>query len=164
MGPGSPEVWRVVWFVAAVVGLRVLGTPNLRLWSLPFVLGASGAAAAAVASVPVLLEWVVFLGLSGVTLALETWLLAPRLGSLPPLARIGSARWVGREAVVRRGVSARRPASVRIRWDHFLAESESGEDMPKGTTVMVTGIRGWRLVVEPVEGKEAGRDRERAVS
>jgi membrane protein implicated in regulation of membrane protease activity len=162
MGPGSPEAWRVVWLAVAGLGLRELVDPHLRLWSLPFALGGCGATAAAVAGVPVLLEWVAFLALSGSTLALETRLLAPRLGSVRPLARLGSARWIGREAVVRRPVSARRPAAVRIGWDHFVAYSD--DDLRKGTKVVVTGARGRNLRVGPVEGKGAGLDWGRAVS
>src|SRR3981081_1356144 len=69
MHPGSPDAWRVIWVVAAGFFLLAERVRRLRLWFLPFAVGAGVAAGTAFAGVALPWEWVAFVGSSAITLA-----------------------------------------------------------------------------------------------
>ena len=56
----SPDSWRIVWVVAAGVFAVAEMARRLRLWFLPFTVGAGVAAVTAWAGLSVALEWAVF--------------------------------------------------------------------------------------------------------
>ena len=150
----SPDSWRIVWVVAAGSFTVAEMARRLRLWFLPFAVGAAVAAATAWAGLSVALEWVVFVAVSAAALA-GLRPVARRLMSNTYLPGAGSGRWVGREAHVEVTIPARGDAGwVRLGRERWRALSGMGTDIPAGSTVLVTGVDGTRLTVLPLELSE----------
>jgi membrane protein implicated in regulation of membrane protease activity len=148
----SPEMWRWLWALAGGMFLVAEMARRLRLWFLPFAVGAAGALVTAWLGVPVPVEWVVFATVSAATLVLLRPL-ARRLSVLAPLAKIGSSRWVGREAQVEMAIPAVGQGWVRLGRERWRAETGLGLSagaIPAGSTVLVTGVSGTRLIVLPL--------------
>lgn len=145
------ETWRWIWLglaVACAVGeLAVPGT----FFVLSFAIGAAVASATAFLDGSVALQWVLFVAVSAVALAL-----------LVPLGRRlarhdggdvqeGATRWVGRRGVVIEEIPEAPHATgrVRVERDEWRAETDAGAEIPVGTQVKVLAVRGTRLVVAP---------------
>ncbi len=151
----SPDTWRIVWLVAAGGFVVVEMLRRLRLWFLPFAVGAAVAAASAWAGLAVTLEWLVFLMVSALTfVALRP--IGRRLAWQAPMAKFGSGRWSGREATVEVAIPAAGGTGwVRLGRERWRAESGlGGTAIPAGTTVLVTGVDGAHLIVLPLEDAE----------
>lgn len=150
MGLDSPETWRWIWMLAVVVfavgELAVAGSFFLA----PFAIGALAAAIAAFAGAPVAVEWLLFLGGSGITFACMRPLVR-RLDASSPYSAVGAHRWVSREAIVLEAIGGGLGAAGTVRLDReeWRAESLTGDPIPKGTPVLVTRVDGTRLVVVP---------------
>src|ERR1700730_13267153 len=106
MNLGSPDTWSVIWVVTAGFFVLVEMLRRLRLWFLPFAIGAAVAAFTAWAGLSVGLEWATFVVISGAGVA-ALRPLARRLSVQGPLAPVGSGRWVGQEACVEVDIPAR---------------------------------------------------------
>jgi membrane protein implicated in regulation of membrane protease activity len=147
----SPDTWRWIWLVAALVftvgEIAVAGS----FFLLPFAGGALVAAVIAFAGGSVGLGWLGFVVVSGVCSAVLRPL-AKRLDQGPTHA-IGATRWVGREAYVLRDIPAGPGATGLIRLDReeWRAESLMGVPIPAGSTVLVSRVDGTRLVVLPLQ-------------
>jgi membrane protein implicated in regulation of membrane protease activity len=147
----SPEVWRWVWLVAAVVFVvGEMSSPG-TFFLLPFGLAAAVAAVLAFADVGVTVQWLAFVGTALATLA-ALRPLARRLDRDEPVAGIGSRRLIGEPAVVLDAIPAG-PAelgTIRVHREEWRAESADGSGIPAGTQVKVVEMRGTRAVVWPV--------------
>jgi membrane protein implicated in regulation of membrane protease activity len=147
----SPESWRWVWMVAAVVfGAGEMATPG-SFFLLPFALGAIVAAILAFADAHLAVQWGVFVGVSfGSLLAMRP--LARRLDREGATEGIGSRRLIGREGVVLRAIPAGGELGlVRLDREEWRAESTDGTPIPKGATVRVADVQGTRVIVNTKE-------------
>ena len=101
----SPEDWRWVWIIAtAVFAIGELTSPG-SFFMLPFAIGALVATVLAFLGVDIVIEWLVFVGVSlAVLVALRP--LAHRLNRSVDDTGIGSRRLLGHAAVVLRDIPA----------------------------------------------------------
>jgi membrane protein implicated in regulation of membrane protease activity len=147
----SPEQWRWLWLAAAAVfAIGEMATPG-SFFLAPFAAGAFVAALLAFGGVSVTVEWIVFVAVSVVVLAL-----------LRPLARrldrdaldhgVGSRRLVGRPATVVDAIPAGDEIGmVRIDREQWRAQSIDGTPIPSGVAVRVADVQGTRLIVAPLD-------------
>ncbi|MCB0963935.1 MAG: NfeD family protein [Acidimicrobiales bacterium] len=145
----DPEVWRWIWLVAAVVfGVGEIAIAG-SFFLAPFALGAGVAAILGFLGVPVVVEWVAFVGVSGASfMALRP--LARRLDQSGPPLGIGSYRQIGQRARVLETIEPDDDGGmVRLGPDRWRADSVDDQVIPAGTTVTVIEVRGTRLVVAP---------------
>jgi membrane protein implicated in regulation of membrane protease activity len=147
---GSPDSWRVVWVVAAAFFLLAEMIRRLRFFFLPFAVGAGAAAISAFAGTPVAFEWLIFLVVSAVGLAVLLPL-GRKLSAEGHLAPVGSNRWAGQHGLVLEDIPERvgDTGVVRIGRETWRAETGYGAAIPAGTEVFVTRVEGTRLVVLP---------------
>jgi membrane protein implicated in regulation of membrane protease activity len=141
------EVWRWLWTIFAIVmGIGEIFTAGFFL--LPFAIGAGAAAILAWANAAVLAQWLVFFGVSIFSLAyLRRFISRQDEGDQP---RIGANRWVGLEGVVITDID---PISgsgmVKVESEEWRAVAPQA--IPTGQKIIVTDVRGARLVVEALE-------------
>ena len=144
----SPESWRWIWLIAAVVfGIGEMTTAG-SFFLLPFALGAGLASILAFAGAGIAAQWAAFVGLSLVgLLALRP--IARRLDhDSTPTDGIGSKRLIGREGVMLEGIDVPGELGlVRIDREEWRAEAATGTRIPIGATVRVADVQGTRVIV-----------------
>jgi len=147
----DPDLWRWVWLVAALAfGLGEMASAG-TFFLAPFALGAAGAAAVSFLGAPIVLGWIVFVGLSAASFA-----------ALRPVARrlevthrnplgVGATRLVGEHGVLLRAVpeGPDEVGLVRLGREEWRAQSLDGTPIEVGTQVTVLEVRGTRVVVFP---------------
>ena len=141
------EVWRWLWTVLAVVlGIGEILTAGFFL--LPFAIGAAVAAILAWIGAAVLAQWLVFFGVSIFALAyLRKYIVRQDEGDQP---RVGANRWVGEMGMVLEDIDPHTGAGmVRILNEEWRAKAPT--PIETGTRIVVTEVKGTRLVVERVE-------------
>lgn len=141
------EVWRWMWTILAVVlGIGEILTAGFFL--LPFAVGAAAAAILAWIGAAVLAQWLVFFGVSIFALAyLRKYIVRQDEGDQP---RVGANRWVGEMGLVLEDIEPDTGAGmVRILNEEWRAKALS--PIETGTRIVVTEVKGTRLVVERVE-------------
>ena len=147
----EPETWRWIWMTAALVfavgEIAIVGSFFLA----PFALGAAAAAVLAFLGVDLGPQWLVFVILSGVLLAAMRPL-AHRLdrqdSSVPG---VGAGRQVGQRAKVIEAIDGPHDHGfVLLGSERWRAESVDGSPIAEGTPVLVTEVRGTRVIVEPL--------------
>jgi membrane protein implicated in regulation of membrane protease activity/DNA-binding ferritin-like protein (Dps family) len=141
------EVWRWLWTVFAIVmGIGEIFTAGFFL--LPFAIGAGAAAILAWAGAAVLAQWLVFFGVSVFSLAYLRRFISRQDESEQP--RVGANRWIGLDGIVIEEIN---PVSgtgmVKVESEEWRAIAP--QQVPAGQKVVVTEVRGARLVVEPLE-------------
>lgn len=149
MDAGDPESWRWIWLAAMVVfGVGEMGVAG-SFFLAPFAIGAAAAAILAFVGVGVGGEWAAFLGVSVVVfLALRP--LARKLDTDGPVLGIGSNRQVGQRAKVVEPIDGEHDhGTVMLGRERWRAESVDGQPIPIGTTVVVSTVRGTRVIVSP---------------
>lgn len=149
MDSGDPHTWQWIWLVAMVVfGVGEMATAG-SFFLAPFALGALVAAVLAFLGVSIGLEWVAFVAVSAVSfLALRP--LAHRLDRKNPSAGIGANRLLGRRArVIEEIRTGHQAGMVLLGAEHWRAEAADGGTIPVDTAVVVTEVRGTRVVVRP---------------
>ena len=114
---------------------------------LPFAAGAVIAAALAWAGVAPVVQLVVFIGASLISLyGLQRWVRKEDEDQ----PAVGANRLVGARAVVIDAIDrATGEGKVRMDTEHWRATTDSPETIEPGTPVRVIEVRGTRLVVEP---------------
>jgi membrane protein implicated in regulation of membrane protease activity len=143
----SPEDWRWVWIIAtAVFAIGELTSPG-SFFMLPFAIGALVATVLAFLDVDIVIEWLVFVGVSlAVLVALRP--LAHRLNRSVDDTGIGSRRLLGQAAVVLRDIPAGGDVGlVRVDREEWRAQSTGGSAIPTGTPVRVADVQGTRVIV-----------------
>jgi membrane protein implicated in regulation of membrane protease activity len=147
----SPEDWRWVWIIAtAVFAIGELTSPG-SFFMLPFAIGALVATLLAFLDVDVVIEWLVFVGVSlAVLVALRP--VAHRLNRSVDDTGIGSRRLLGHAAVVLREIPAGGDVGlVRVDREEWRAQSTDGSAIPPGTPVRVADVQGTRVIVAAVD-------------
>jgi len=147
----SPEDWRWVWIIAtAVFTIGELTTPG-SFFMLPFAIGALAATVLAFLNVDVIVEWLVFVGVSlAVFAALRP--VARRLNRSVDDTGVGSRRLLGHSAVVVREIPAGGDVGlVRVDREEWRAQSTDGSAIPSGTPVRVADVQGTRVIVAAVD-------------
>ena len=149
----DPESWRWLWLVAlALFGVAELVTPIAFLF-LPIAIGAAVAMVSAFLGAAIAVEVVLFVLATGVSYGV-LWPIGRRLAIGPgPHNQAGARRWIGREAVVLEAIPAGTGATgtVRLEREQWRAETADGFPIPAGHTVVVTNVKGTRLVVLPLD-------------
>jgi membrane protein implicated in regulation of membrane protease activity len=148
----DPETWRWIWVGAVVVfTIGEIGVAG-SLFFLPFAIGAAVAAVVAFAGGAIPLEWLAFVGVSGISMAL-LWPVGRRIDRNAPTHKVGANRWVGKEAVVVSTIPAGAGSTgmVRVDREEWRAESLTSAAIASGSTVLVSRVDGTRLVVLPLE-------------
>jgi membrane protein implicated in regulation of membrane protease activity len=145
----DPENWPWIWLIVAVScgagEIAIAGSFFLA----PFALAAAVTAILAFVGVGVGLQWVVFVVLSG-ALLLALRPLARRLDETTPTTGIGAGRQVGQQARVIEAIDGiGEEGFVMLGAERWRAESADGDPIPEGTTVVVTEVRGTRVLVVP---------------
>ena len=141
------EVWRWLWTIFAIVmGIGEIFTAGFFL--LPFAIGAASAAILAWADVGVLAQWLVFFGVSLVSLAYLRRFITRQDDAEQP--KVGANRWVGVEGIVLQDIDPDSGAGmVRVATEEWRATA--AQPIPKDARIIVNEVRGARFVVEPVD-------------
>lgn len=138
------ETWRWLWTIFAIVlGIGEIFTAGFFL--LPFAIGGAAAAILAWIGANVLAQWLVFFGVSTISLVyLRRFIGRQDEGEQP---RVGANRWVGSEGIVLQGIDPNSGAGmVRILNEEWRATAPA--KIPAGTKIIVTQVDGARLIVE----------------
>ncbi|HKX75044.1 MAG TPA: NfeD family protein [Acidimicrobiia bacterium] len=142
------DVWRWLWTgMAIAMGIGEIFTAGFFL--LPFAIGAGAAAVLAWLGVAILPQWLVFFGVSVVALVyLRRFISHQDAADLP---RVGANRWLNARGIVLSQVDPiAATGMVRVGSEEWRATTD-GAPIESGTEVMVTEVRGARLVVAPVD-------------
>ncbi len=141
------DQWQWLWVGAAVVlGLGELLTAGFFL--LPFAVGAAAAAILAFLGVGFALQLVTFVVISVVFLAVLQRFAKEEQRDGPEPA--GAGRFQGKHAVVLESINRLEgTGSVRMDTEQWRATTDGDEEIPIGEEVVITEVRGTRLVVEP---------------
>jgi len=142
------KLW-LIWFAVAVLFVigEIFTAGFFLLW---FGIGAAVSGILALLGVGPVVQLTVFVVLSGILFA-STRKLADRItGSQPP--GVGADRFVSKPGVVIVEINPQNNTGrVRVDYDEWRAESETGEVIPEGTPIFVTGIEGTHLIVKQKE-------------
>lgn len=142
------EIWRWVWTgIAVLFGVGEIFTAGFFL--LPFAVGAGVAAVMSWLGASLAAEWIAFFGVSLATLLYLQRFVRKQddRGSRP----VGAMRYVGQYAIVLDAIDiAKGTGRVRVETEEWRATTD-GVSIPEGATVLVTDVRGTRLVVTTVE-------------
>jgi membrane protein implicated in regulation of membrane protease activity len=141
------EVWRWLWTILAVVmAIGEIFTAGFFL--LPFAIGAAAAAILAWLSAPVVAQWLVFFGVSFVSLAyLRRFIGHQDEGEQP---RVGANRWLGEEGLVLADIDPHTGAGmVKVLNEEWRATAN--QPIAADVEIVVTAVEGARLIVEPLE-------------
>jgi len=147
----NPDVWLWIWLGTTVlftVGeIAVAGS----FFLLPFAAGALLAAIGAALGAALVVQWLLFVLISGgAFLALRP--LARRLDISAPADGIGARRLIGETARIIDAIPAGGDLGLAlIGREQWRVESMDGSAVAEGTLVRVVEVRGTRAVVFPVE-------------
>ena len=151
VGQGGNEVdnefWRWAWTIfAMVMGIGEILTAGFFL--LPFAIGAAAAALLAWLNAAIIAQWLVFFGVSIFSLAyLRRYIDRQDEGEQP---RVGANRWVGSEGLVLEDIDPVTGAGmIRVLHEEWRAEAPGPIEV--GARIVVTEVKGTRLVVEQLE-------------
>ena len=142
------DTWRWMWtFFALAMGIGEIFTAGFFL--LPFAIGAAAAAILAWFDITIIAQWLVFFGVSAFSFAyLRRYIGRQDEGEQP---RVGANRWTGAEGVVLETIDpVTGTGMVRILNEEWRATAMGRVET--GARVMVSEVKGTRLVVEPIEG------------
>ncbi|MFQ5522698.1 MAG: NfeD family protein [Acidimicrobiia bacterium] len=141
------EVWRWLWTILAIVmAIGEIFTAGFFL--LPFAIGAAAAAILAWLNVVVLAQWLVFFGVSIVSLAYLRRFIGRQDEEAQPA--VGANRWIGSEGLVLQDIDPHTGAGmVKVLNEEWRATAL--QPIPANTRIVVTAVEGARLLVEPVE-------------
>jgi membrane protein implicated in regulation of membrane protease activity len=141
------EVWRWLWTIFAIV-LAIGEMFTAGFFLLPFAIGGAAAAILAWVGANVIAQWLVFFGVSTISLVYLRRFIHRQDEGLQP--RVGANRWVGQEGVVLQAVDPDTGAGmVRILNEEWRATSLG--KIPAGKRIVVTEVDGARLIVEQLE-------------
>lgn len=149
----SPDTWRWIWTLTALVFYVGEMATAGSFFALPFALGATIAALLGFLGVGVTWEWLAFVVASAVASAV-LWPLGRRLDrqGAPTEGTPGSRRWIGQQAEVLQSIPGgiSRTGLIRLEREEWRAESIDGAAIEEGAVVQVMRIDGTRAVVARV--------------
>jgi membrane protein implicated in regulation of membrane protease activity len=147
----SPDTWRWIWAVTALVFVVGELLSPAVFFFLPFAIGAAVASVLAFLHVPIGAEWAIFVVGSGASFT-GLWRLGRRLEHRDGGQEgVGATRWIGQEARVIEPINTNGIGTVLLEREEWRAESMTGSPVRAGSTVMVMRVAGTRLVVMPVD-------------
>lgn len=136
----------ILWLVLAIV-MTVLEAATVQLVSIWFVIGAVAACITSLVSDSMLIQVIVFVAVTAAALII-TRPMAKRLKSKQAEAT-NADRYIGQEGLVVTDIrNAEAIGQVRVGTSTWSARSESGEDIPAGTQVVISSIEGVKLIVK----------------
>lgn len=141
-----PENLWWIWFVlAAFFAISEIFTAGFFiLW---FGIGAAVAGLLAILGVGVVWQWVAFVVVTGILIAVSRKFAERFTKEQPP--GIGADRFIGKIGIVLEDISnIENTGRVRIDKDEWRADSETDEIITKGRKVIVTKLDGTHLVVK----------------
>lgn len=141
------EQWRWIWVGSAIIlGIGELLTAGFFL--LPFAVGAAAAAILAFMGVGFPLQLVTFVVISVVFLGvLQRFARQEQSDGTEPA---GAGRFTGKRAIVIEPINRREgTGTVRMETEQWRATTDRDEEIPVGEEVVISEVRGTRLVVEP---------------
>jgi membrane protein implicated in regulation of membrane protease activity len=147
------EMWRWLWTLFAIaLGIGEIFTAGFFL--LPFAIGGAAAAILAWVGANVVAQWLVFFGVSTISLVyLRRFIGRQDQGEQP---RVGANRWIGSEGVVLQGIDPHTGAGmVRILNEEWRAAAPG--KIEAGSKIVVTNVDGARLIVERLEDPDVGQ-------
>jgi membrane protein implicated in regulation of membrane protease activity len=141
-----PDNYWWIWFILA--GLfaifEIFTAGFFMLW---FGIGAAVAGLMAILGVGVIWQWVAFIVISGILIAVSRRFAERITRKQPP--GIGADRFIGKIGIVLEDVNnIENVGRVRIDKDEWRADSENEDIIPKGTRVIVTRLDGTHLIVK----------------
>lgn len=141
------EMWRWLWTIfALVVGIGEIFTAGFFL--LPFAIGGGAAAILAWLSAPLIAQWLVFFGVTTISLVYLRRFIGRQDEAEQP--RVGANRWIGSEGLVLQDIDPHTGTGmVRILNEEWRATAPG--KIPAGSKIVVTDIKGARLTVERLE-------------
>ena len=142
------EVWRWLWTIFAIVmGIGEIFTAGFFL--LPFAIGAASAAILAWAGTGILAQWLVFFGVSIVSLAYLRRFITRQDEAEQP--KVGANRWVGAEGIVLEAIDPHTGAGmVRVATEEWRATATAADRQGRPNHRQ-RGARG------PIRGRPAGK-------
>lgn len=143
------KVWLIWLILAAIFFIAEIFTAGFFLFW--FSIGALAAAILALVGVKATGQWIAFLVVSCVLLAVSRRF-AEKISKKQP-AGIGADRAVGKAGVVKEEINpSRGTGSAEVEKELWRAESSQGEVIPQGSRITVIRVEGTHLVVEKKEG------------
>ncbi len=141
------ELWRWLWTLFAIaLGIGEMFTAGFFL--LPFAIGGAAAAILAWLSAPLIAQWLVFFGVTTISLVYLRRFIGRQDEAEQP--RVGANRWIGSEGVVLQDIDPVTGAGmVRILNEEWRATAPG--KIPTGEKIIVTEVKGARLIVERLE-------------
>lgn len=141
------EIWRWLW-TGFAVALAIGEIFTAGFFLLPFAIGASGAAVLAWVGAGAIAQWLVFFGLSIISLTyLQRFIRRQDEQDQP---KVGANRWIGEVGLVLEDIDPRTgDGMVRILREEWRASAPQA--IPAGERIIVTEVQGARLVVERLE-------------
>ena len=150
MDLNSPDTWRWLWIVVAVVFVVGELVSPATFFFLPFAIGAAVSSIALYLGGGFVLGWILFVVVSTIIFGC-LWPLGRRLEQADQHQEgVGATRWIGQEALAVTDIAAGGMGDVRLEREIWRAESMAGVPIRKGSTVVVTKVAGTRLVVMAV--------------
>ena len=140
---------KMLWF-ALLLLFSIGEAVTVGLTCVWFAVGALGALLCALAGANAWVQILVFVALSGISLALVRPLAKKFLA--PSYSATNADRVIGREAVVTQTIdNLRGQGQVSIAGQAWTARSEGDASIAEGTTVQVLRIEGVKVFVKPLE-------------
>jgi len=143
------DIWFWIWVTLAAV-LLVAEIFTAGFFMLPFGIAAAIAAVLNFLGVPLVWQFVSFIGIS-VVLFISMRRFAEHITHEPPV-KTGANRLVGKTGLVMQDITPNtHTGQVRIEREEWRADAPGHSSIPVGTRVVVTAIEGTHLVVTPVD-------------
>lgn len=146
----------IVWTILMVIFLIVEAT-TLNMTTAWFAIGALVALILRIVGLPVWLQVIAFAIVSLALLLLFILMIKPKIGTLMKKSEATNAdRVIGIDGIVTTEIDpVNATGLVKVKGQVWSASSEDGRKIPVGKTVVVTEIRGVRVIVKPHEEEQA---------
>ncbi len=146
----------IVWTILMVIFLIVEAT-TLNMTTAWFAIGALVALILRIVGLPVWLQVIAFAIVSLALLLLFILMIKPKIGTLMKKSEATNAdRVIGIDGIVTTEIDpVNATGLVKVKGQVWSASSEDGRKIPVGKTVVITEIRGVRVIVKPHEEEQA---------
>ena len=146
----------IVWTILMVIFL-IAEAMTLNMTTAWFAVGALVALIFRIVGLPVWLQVTAFVIVSVALLLLFIFMIKPKIGSFMKKSEATNAdRVIGINGMVTTEIDpVNATGLVKVKGQVWSASSEDGRKIPEGKTVVVTEIRGVRVIVKPLEEGQA---------